>query len=234
MPAQVTVEQAARHLRVAPSRVRALIASGGLQAAKLGGRWVVEWDSVLAREHQQAAPGRPLKARNAWALLLAASNEPLPAGFDSHARWRIRQTLDRQLLVDLRSRLDRRARMHRLWALPGELRPLRDGKDIVLSGSSAAGELRLGLLAPDTVDAYVPAGRMEAITSEHGLEPVAAHESNVMLRTVPDDAWFLEGRRVAPRAAVALDLASYPDARSARVGAAVLAGPTPRGRSTVE
>lgn len=223
MPVPIAVEEAARHLRLTPSRVRALIASGGLRAEKVGGRWLVEWDSVLARERSPGAVGRPLSARNAWALLLLASGDDLPPRFDQHARWRISQTLDRHHLVDLRSRLDGRARVHHLWALPGELRPLRAEEDLVLTASSAAGALELGLLAPDTVDAYVPAERMEAVASEYGLEPVASYEANVILRTVPDDAWLLENRRIAPRAAVGLDLASYPDSRSARVGAEVLA-----------
>jgi excisionase family DNA binding protein len=223
MPAHVDVEEAARHLGVAPSRVRALIAGGGLQAEKLGGRWLVEWDSVLARERSQAAAGRPLTARNAWALVLLASENEPPRGLDQHARWRIRQTLNRENLIDLRSRLERRARVHQLWALPGELRRLRDVDELVLSGSSAAGQLKLELLAPDTVDAYVPAGRMDEVASQYDLEPVAANEANVILRAVPDDAWLLEDRQVAPRAAVGLDLASYPDSRSARVGAEVLA-----------
>jgi excisionase family DNA binding protein len=223
MPTHVDVDQAARHLGVATSRVRALIASGGLRADKLGGRWLVEWDSVLARERAQAAAGRPLTARNAWALLLMASGDELPPGLGAHARWRIGQTLDRQRLADLESRLERRARVHYLWALPGELRPLRVAHDVVLSGSSAAGGLNLDLLAPDTVDAYVPARGLDGLTSEHGLEPVAASEANVILRVVPDDAWVLDGRRLAPLAAVGIDLAAYPDARSARVGAELLA-----------
>lgn len=223
MPAQVDVEEAARQLGVAASRVRALIASGGLRAEKLGGRWLVEWDSVLARERAQAAAGRPLTPRNAWALLLAASGDALPPGFDPHARWRIGQSLRRRALADLRSRLELRARVDHLWALPGELRRLREDGLLVLSGLSAAGELGLELLAPDTVDAYVPAGRVEALARGHGLEPAATSEANVILRAVPDDAWLLDGRRIAPRAAVGLDLAAYPDSRSARVGSALLA-----------
>lgn len=223
MPAHVAVEEAARHLQVAPARIRALIASGGLQADKVGGRWLVEWESVLARERAQTAAGRPLSPRNAWALVLLASGEALPPRFDPHARWRISRTLDHQSLVDLRSRLDQRARVHYLWAVPGELRALRAGDDVVPTGSSAAGELKLELLAPDAVDAYVPAARLAALANEHALEPVAASRANVILRAVPDDAWVLGGRRVAPRAAVALDLAGYPDSRSSRVGMDVLA-----------
>ena len=93
----------------------------------------------------------------------------------------------------------------------------------MLTASSAAGALELGLLAPETVDAYVPAERLEALASEYGLEPAASRDANVLLRAVPDDGWLLAGRRIAPRAAVGLDLASYPDARSARVGAEILA-----------
>ena len=223
MPAHIAVEEAARHLRLTPARVRALIASGGLRAEKVGSRWLVEWDSVLARERSQSAPGRPLSARNAWALLLLASGDDLPPRFDQHSRWRISQTLNRYDLVDLRSRLDGRARVHHLWALPGELRPLRADEDLVLTAASAAGVLELGLLAPDTIDAYVPAERIKALASNYGLEPAAAHEANVILRAVPDDGWLLEDRRIAPRAAVGLDLASYPDSRSARAGAEVLA-----------
>ena len=44
-----------------------------------------------------------------------------------------------------------------------------------------------------------------------------------MLRGVPDGAWLLEGRRVAPLAAVGLDLSAYADSRAARVGAEVIA-----------
>jgi hypothetical protein len=223
MPSHIDVVEAARHLGVASSRVRALIASGGLQADKIGGRWLVAWDSVLARERAQAASGRPLTARNAWALLLLVSGDELPPGFDSHARWRIGQALSRHRLADLESRLARRARVHQLWGLPGELRPLRDSGSVVLSGSSAAGELDLELLAPDTVDGYVPAAILDDLAGEHGLEAAAASEANVILRSVPDDAWLLDGRRIAPRAAVGLDLAAYPDSRSARVGSDVLA-----------
>jgi GNAT superfamily N-acetyltransferase len=222
MVGHVAVDDAARQLGVAPSRVRALIASGLLRADKVGGRWLVDWDSVLARERAQNAPGRPLTALNAWALLLLASDEEIPRRVDSNTRWRLRQTLSRRRLADLESRLDQRAGVHRLWALPGELRSLRMGGDIVVTGSSAAGELNLDLLAPDTVDAYVHASTLNALVRDHGLEPVAASEANVTLRVVPDDAWMLGGRRTAPSAAVALDLAAYPDSRSARVGSELL------------
>lgn len=222
MPSHVAVEDAARQLGVDPSRVRALIASGQLEADKVAGRWLVDWDSVLARERAQNAPGRPLTPRNAWALLLLASGDAI-SDLDPHVQWRLRQTLRRHRLAYLESRLQQRAEVHRMWALPGELRPLRAAPDVALTGSSAAGELNLELLAPDTVDAYVPASALDALVREHGLESIAPAEANVILRAVPDDAWLLRERRTAPAAAVGLDLAAYPDSRSARVGAEMLA-----------
>jgi hypothetical protein len=182
----------------------------------------VDWDSVLARERAQAAPGRPFTAHNAWALLLLASGDEFPPDRDRQAQWRLRGTLRRHRLVDLESRLDRRAVVHHLWALPGELRRLRDASDLALTGSSAAGALGLELLAPETVDAYVQDSGLSVLMSENGLEPVPPRDANVILRAVPDDAWLLAGRRVAPRAAVAFDLAGYPDSRSARAGLELL------------
>jgi GNAT superfamily N-acetyltransferase len=51
----------------------------------------------------------------------------------------------------------------------------------------------------------------------------AARAANVILRAVPDGAWVLAGRDAAPLSAVALDLATYPDPRSRRVGQQLLA-----------
>ena len=223
MPELVDVLDAAKALGVAPSRVRALIADGALDADKLGGRWVVHWESVVARRRGSAAPGRPMTSRNAWALLLIASGETPPSDLDPHARWRIGQTLKHHGLSDLGGRLDRRAAARSMWALPGELRAMRDDGALVLTGSSAVGVLRLDLAAPDTLDAYVPEGRRDAVVEEYGLEPAPVSRANVILRAVPDEAWSLASRRVAPSAAVGVDLAGYVDSRSTRVGRDLLA-----------
>jgi hypothetical protein len=219
----VDVNHAARALGVAPSRVRALIADGGLEAEKLGGRWLVRWDSVALRRRGPVGPGRPMSPRNAWALVLAASGESVPSDIDQHTRWRLERSLDQHRLVDLRARLDQRASVGRRWALPGELRRLREDDAVVLTGSSAAGELGLALAVPDTVDVYVPVERLEPLVVEYGLEHSPVAQANVVVRAVPEGAWFLDGRRVAPAAAVGLDLAGYPDSRSSRVGAELLA-----------
>jgi hypothetical protein len=218
MPDVVDVSRAARELGVDESRVRALIADGLLDAEKLGGRWLVRWDSVVARRRQPTAPGRPMSAQNAWALLIEASGDDVAVDIDPHARWRIRQTLAQHGLAALRGRVSQRARVHHLWGLHGELRPLITSEILVLTGSSAAGTLQLDLAAPDTVDAYLAADDLAGILHEHSLETVPASRANVTLRVVPQKAWFLAGRRIAPAAAVGFDLAAYLDSRSARVG----------------
>lgn len=223
MSSLLAVSDVARELGVHESRVRALIAAGELDAEKIGGRWLVDPAAVARRKRQPYGPGRPLSARNAWALLLGASGEPLPAGLDPVASWRIRQSLAHHGLLGLGNRLDRRGRPQHLRALRGELRALRAGEHIIVSGSSAAGAHHLELLAPDALDAYLPASKLADVIAEHALDPAPSAEANVILRAVPDDAWLLAGRDAAPLAAVALDLAAYPDPRSSRVGQQLLA-----------
>src|SRR4051794_40484996 len=190
------VAEAARELEVDPSRVRALIADGSLEATKIGGRWLVDAASVAARRREAPGPGRPLAARNAWALLIAASGEGWPEEVDAMARWRLRQTLRHAHLEQLRARLESRARVRRLWGLSGELRRLLASDAVVRTGSSASAGLGLGLLAPDAVDGYVAADRIDALVEEYGLEPATAAQANVLLRVVPVEAWVLAGREM--------------------------------------
>jgi len=216
------VAQAARELGVAQSRVRSLISSGDLGAEKIGGRWLLDRRDILTRRRQPVGPGRPLSPRNAWILLLEASGEQPPDPVDPGARWRMRRSLEHPGLVAMRPRIVRRARSHRFWALAAELRALREEDSIVRTGSSAAGELGLKLLSPDALDAYLPTSKLAPLVRHHGLQEAAEGDANVLFREVPDDAWMLQQRRVAPAAAVGLDLASYADPRSSRAGLQLL------------
>jgi excisionase family DNA binding protein len=219
MHSLLSVSAAAKELGVNSSRVRAMISSGALEAEKIGGIWLIEQASIAGRAREQALPGRPFSPANAWALLLMASGEEAPQGLGASARWRVRHALESYGLGGLRPRLVRRAEASSYWALPGELRALRDRHDLVLSGPSAAGAYHLDLVGSNAIDAYIPARLASSIQREHALEPVPRAESNVILRVVPHDAWLLEGRRFAPLAKVAVDLCSYPDPRAARTGA---------------
>lgn len=219
----ISVREAAHELQVGQARVRELLVQGALPGEKLGGRWVIRREDVRARHRDPAPPGRPLSVANAWLLLLEASDEQPPKPVDAVARWRMRRALAFPGLMAMRPRLERRANVHYLWAHPAELRSLRATPDVVLTGSSAAAALHLELVAPDTVDAYVPERRLEQLIAEHALQPSESIQANTTLRAVPDGAWMLDDRESAPAAAVGLDLALYPDPRSARAGRSLLA-----------
>lgn len=67
-------------------------------------------------------------------------------------------------------------------------------------------------------DVNIAQSQLPRFIAKHALSP-GGIEGNVRLRAVPDDAWReLEGRSVAPAAAVALDLADEPDSRSREAG----------------
>lgn len=223
MSSLVSVSDAARELGVHPSRVRALISSGAIAGEKIGGVWAVDAASLAQRERERGPAGRPFAARNAWLILLAASGEELPRGVSAGERWRVRQALAVYGLEGLLPRLRGRGDAASYWALPGELRALRESGEIVLGGASAGGAHELNLVGSDMLDAYVPASRVESLVREHALERMPGPDANVILRAVPDDAWLLAGRRVAPLAVVAADLRAYPDPRAQRAGAEVIA-----------
>jgi excisionase family DNA binding protein len=218
----LAVSDAAHELGVNESRVRALIGAGELDAEKIGGRWLIESAAVARRKREQSRPGRPLSPRNAWAVLRVASGESPPDDLDGVSRWRLGQSLDHLGLGGMRARLNGRGRPHHFRALSGELHALHANEHLMLSGSSAAGAHHLDLLAPDAIDAYVPVSALDDLVEDHALDAASPVDANVVLRAVPDDAWPSPARRAAPLAAVALDLASYPDPRSSRVGYEVL------------
>ncbi len=218
----ISVNDAARELHVDPSWVRALIADGSLAAEKVAGRWLVDPAGVRERQRDPRPAGRPLTARNAWVLILEASGEPPKKDVDPLVLWRMRRSLAHPGLAAMRHRLTGRAMPHHLWGLDSELERLLGSEDVVASGSSAAGKLGLELAAPNTLDAYVPELKLDRLIREHALEPTHPSQANLTLRAVPREAWMIGGRKLAPPAAVALDLTSYPDSRSARVGQQLL------------
>ena len=120
-------------------------------------------------------------------------------------------------------RLSRRAKRQPFYAHPGEIPHLAKEQAIVKSGISAAGAHHLDLAAGNGLDAYVPANRLAHIERDHALQPAVPGEANVLLRVVPDSAWHLNDLRVAPLAAVAMDLAEDPDSRSSRAGRLAIA-----------
>lgn len=214
----VSISEAARSLHLSASRVRAMAVNGQLAAAKLGDRWFVERAAVERRRRDGAHEGRRFSPQNAWALLLLASHENVE-GIDPSVRSRLKRALSREGLAKLGPRLARRARALSFSAHPGELSHLLEDPAFLRSGISAAGDHGLDLIAGREADGYLAMAELDAFVARHALEP-AGIEGNVRLRVVPDEVGrFLTGRDIAPRAAVALDLAEEFDPRSNQAGA---------------
>ena len=217
----ISISEAARALNLSPARVRAMASGGQLSASKIADRWLVERGSVEQRKRRGAHEGRRFTPRNAWALLMLASDEEVE-GIDPSVRSRMKRALALEGLMALAPRLARRAQVSLYRAHPGEIRHLINDPALMRSGISAAASHDIGLVSGREADGYLPEAELRRFIKEHALSP-AGPDGNVRLRVVPDEAWgSLEGRSVAPKAAVALDLLEELDPRSAKAGAEVL------------
>ena len=213
----VSISEAAKALELSPARVRALAVNGQLAAEKLGDRWFVERVSVERRRKNGSHRGRPFSPRNAWVLLLLASGEKI-GEIDPSVRSRLRRALRQEGLAKLEPRLVHRGRALSFRGHPGEIRYLLDDPALVRSGVSGAPDHDLGLIGGREADGYLSETALERFVAQHGLEP-AGVEGNVRLRLVSGEAWpYIAARRVAPVAAVALDLAGEADPRSSHAG----------------
>ncbi len=213
----VSVSEAASALELSSARVRALVARGQLSGAKLGDRWLIERASVERRRRDGSHRGRPFSPRNAWALLLLASDQEI-SEIDPSVRSRLRRALRRDGLLNLEPRLARRGEILSFRAHPGEIRYLLADPNLLRSGISAASDHGLDLIGGGEADGYVSEAELPKFVARHGLEP-AGLEGNVRLRRVPNDLWGqVASNGVAPVAAVALDLFAEADPRSNHCG----------------
>ena len=223
--AGVPVSLAAAQLGLSPRRVRALIQEEKLRAAKVGGVWIVQPQSVERRARVERPSGRPLDAKNAWALLWLASGEPGLRELASEwvspwMRWYLLDKLKAQGWLELAPRLRNRASVERLRCHPGDLSRIRAEPGLVRSGVSAAREHGLDIHEPEVCEAYAPAERLPKLMRKYALAP--SDRPNVMLHVV-DGLWpFPRKRSLAPAALVALDLLDAGDARSRRAALPVL------------
>jgi hypothetical protein len=218
----VSIPEAAEALDLSPARVRAMAADGQLSAAKLGDRWFVERAALERRRKDGSHEGRRFSPRNAWALLRLASGEEVD-GIDPSSRSRLKRALALEGLKRIAPRLGYRAEVLRFRSHPGELRHLQKDLALVLSGVSAEPR-RYEMVAGREVDGYIKDSELKRFVSRHALVP-SGPDGNVRLRLVPAEAWqYLEGLKLAPPAAVALDLAEDFDPRSASAGRKALAG----------
>ena len=215
----ISVSDAAERLGLTHRRVLMLIADGRLGAQRIGNSWVVDVASLEDRARSRVKSGRHFSPTRAWGLLFLADGLGAP-WLDSVSVSKLRSHLKRRSITELSSRLDTRGQPHRYRAHPSDIARLAREPDLMLSGGSAAAQLSMGLTDPDRLDAYASAERIRDLVGKYALEP--SREGNAVLRQLPDLGHQWKARPIAPRSAVALDLASDRDPRARSVGEAVL------------
>lgn len=174
----VSVSEAAEYLGVSRQRVHALIASGRLEAERIGGRYAIR-KSDLARPRQRRA-GRPLSAAMAGGLLRLVAGES-PPDLDPAERHRLRRKAAALANADdtaslLRQWLPRRADRQLYSAATADLAGLREDPRLMLSGMSHPSA---HISAADLIEGYVEVGDLEALVDDHLL--VHADDANVIL-----------------------------------------------------
>lgn len=220
---QLSVREAADRLGVSPAAVRLRIAGGELSAVKLGRDWRVDEREVLRVARRGDSAGRPLSPAMAWAVLLLASGDASAADRLAAApryRARVRQWTREHPLVQNAGRLRERARREVFEAHPSELSRLGARADCLLTGASAADVV--GVIGRgQEVELYASVAERDSIIAEHAL---LAGRGAVTVRWVPDEVWaeFDSASRVAPRAAVLIDLLESEDPRARREAARAL------------
>lgn len=214
-PDLLAVRDAAAQLGVSTQRVRALVANGDLDAYRVGSTLLLSADSVARRISDSPSGGRPWSPVMAWAVLGWLDHDAAAlSALDSRDRWRLRKRLAAADGLDaIASRLARRAVVGRYFghsSIPARIR--REG---VPSAVSAASAYDLDLVDDGSVaDVYLPERAAVVLQRQYRLTPASGEHANVIVRAVSDQAWTLEGRAAAPRAAVALDLLESGDSRS--------------------
>ena len=195
----LSLADASALLGVSSERVRQLVVAGDLPGVRFGNAWAVPRDSIDARRQVSNRRGRPLSARRAWEFIDAGN-------------------------VDLSnvSRYRNRGEVHRYEMSAADLAFVSGHDGVLVSGAAAAIDLGELLQAEGAEsDLYVSASLHDELRSL--VAAVPDQLGGVVLRVVHDDVWsFVEGVavdqgegcvRLAPRAAVALDLMESGDPR---------------------
>lgn len=208
----MSVSDAAAALGLTRQRVGKLVKDGALRSRRLGYQTLVRRDDVDARAELRPGDGRRYSPRRAWALILLADGV-VPPGLDAPTISRLRSVARSQGLWGIRARLASRAERRDHRAHSSDLARLAAEDGIVRTGPRSAADVGIGLVAPEApIELYVDAATARRLEHRYSLRP--SDDPNVVLRVVPDEvrAWLTEP--VAPRSAVALDLADDRDPRS--------------------
>jgi excisionase family DNA binding protein len=213
--AKVSVAEAAKRLGVGVPRIHQRIADGSLRAERIGSQWVVDELSLL-RVAEHRAPGRPLSARSAWALIALAEGDEeglveLAPVERARARARLEELLAlaanapkaevdvRRIASALRLLFRNRAARELRKAASADLPALREDNRWESLVSPAAS----GIASPD-IDGYLDAGDVKRLSADYLLMPVDG-DANVVIHVLPD------GQKAYPesRLQLAADLAEH-------------------------
>ncbi len=228
---EMTVRDAAELLGVDPSRVRALVGSGALAGRRFGSQWMVRQDAVERRAELvgAGARSRAMSARTAWAAadlldggkaawLTTSERARLRARLVSHAAggW---QTYARWLS-------SRQTAATRYRIADRDVAGLLADDGIVATGASAAAAHALGLGSAGQAEVYADSATERRLVEDWFL--IRSDTGNLLVRAVDGD-WHrrtgsvVDGRAVAARLMVAVDLLDADDARSRAAGENLLA-----------
>lgn len=194
----VSLADASQLLGVSSERVRQLVVAGDLPGVRFGNAWAVPRGAVSARRQVSNRRGRPLGEKRVWQAIVSGD-------------------------VDLSnvSRYRNRGEAERYSMSAADAESLVSDRGAIESG--VAGAVFFGQLLQAEgadIDLYVPQQLHQVLGSV-----VAAVEDplgSVVLRVVSDGVWADveaevlksdDGRAIAPRAAVALDLMDSGDPR---------------------
>jgi excisionase family DNA binding protein len=219
----MSVTEAAAALGLTRQRVGKLVAEGALRSRRLGSQTLVRRDDVDARLDLRPAAGRRYSARRAWALILLVDGT-VPPGLDAPTLSRLRSVARQTSPWEIRARLASRAERRNLRAHSSDLARLAVEDGVVRTGPRSAAEAGLGLIASDApVELYVDAATARRLQRRYSLR--SSDDPNVVLRVVPDAVRSWLTAPIAPRTAVALDLADDRDPRSQQVAREALSAP---------
>jgi excisionase family DNA binding protein len=212
---------AAARLGVSVRRIYDLVKAQRLRAVRVGGRLLVDSDAVESVAGGGARVGRPLSPRRAWGLILLAGGED-PRALDAVTKSKLRRMLRERDVWSMRARLSGRAKRLDLRAHPSDLRRIEDEPGVVRTGPRFAAGAGIPLVAADATPEYYVDGRTaDRLITTYRL--TSTFDPNVVLRIVPDDVWPWMALPLAPRIAIALDVAEDHDARSRDAAHSVLA-----------
>jgi excisionase family DNA binding protein len=214
--------EAAGRLHVTPRRIYQLVAHDLLRAERMGGRLLIRRDEVEERVGLHIVSGRPFSPKRAWGLvLLAAGQEPLE--LDPATRSKLRRLLRERSMWSLRSRLGNRAARHAVRAHSSDLLKILAEPGVIPTGARYAAEAGLNLVAPNAVlELYVTGTVARKLETKYRLEE--SNDANLVLRVLPIsvEGWVIGN--LAPRPAIALDVAERSDSRSKAAARLALGG----------